>query len=100
MVSAVVVWEMAIKHALGKLPLPTEDIVGTVEEQGFTWLPVQPAHAQALLGLAPHHRDPFDRLLIAQAGCEAMQLVTYDRVFSAYLPRTWLVRPSRRPVSP
>lgn len=91
-VSAVAVWEVAIKAGLGKLPLPTHDVVGSIEAQGFAWLPVLPRHAQAVLGLEAHHRDPFDRLLIAQAGVAGMQVVTYDTIFSAYLPDTWVVR--------
>lgn len=91
-VSAVSVWEMAIKHGLGKLPLPSRQIVADVGAQGFGWLSITPGHAQAVLDLAAHHKDPFDRLLIAQARCEGMQIVTYDRLFRDYLPDTILVR--------
>lgn len=91
-VSAVAVWEMSIKHALGKMTLPSRRIVEDVEAQGFGWLNITPSHVQALLDLPAHHKDPFDRLLIAQAQCEGMQILTYDRLFRDYLPETRLVR--------
>ncbi|HSO81321.1 type II toxin-antitoxin system VapC family toxin [Thiocapsa sp.] len=91
-VSAVAVWEMSIKHALGKMTLPSRRIVEDVGAQGFGWLNITPGHAQAVLDLPAHHKDPFDRLLIAQAQCEAMQILTYDRLFRDYLPETRLVR--------
>ena len=90
-VSPITVWEMAIKHGIGKLPLPTTDVAGSIAAQGFVWLPVQPSHAQALFTLPALHRDPFDRLLIAQAQAENMRLVTYDSVFAHYLPDTLIV---------
>jgi len=90
-VSAVSVWEMAIKHGLGKMPLPSRNIVQDIKAQGFAWLNITPYHAQAVLELAHHHKDPFDRLLIAQAQCEAMRIVTYDSLFTEYLADTILV---------
>ncbi|RKT43274.1 type II toxin-antitoxin system VapC family toxin [Thiocapsa rosea] len=91
-VSAVAVWEMSIKHALGKMTLPSRKTVEDVGAQGFGWLNITPSHAQAVLDLPAHHKDPFDRLLIAQAQCEGMQILTYDRLFRDYLPETRLVR--------
>ncbi|MBK1643556.1 PIN domain nuclease [Thiocapsa imhoffii] len=91
-VSAVAVWEMSIKHALGKMTLPSRRIVEDVGAQGFGWLNITPSHAQTVLDLPAHHKDPFDRLLIAQARCEGMQILTYDRLFHDYLPGTHLVR--------
>lgn len=93
-VSAVSVWEMSIKHALGKMPLPSRRIVDDIGAQGFGWLNITPLHTQAVLDLPSHHRDPFDRLLIAQAQCEGMRILTYDRLFQDYLPETRLVRSS------
>ena len=90
-VSAVSVWEMAIKHGLGKMPLPSRNIVQDIKAQGFAWLNITPYHAQAVLELAHHHKDPFDRLLIAQAQCEAMRIVTYDSLFTEYLADTILI---------
>ena len=87
-VSPITVWEMAIKHRIGKLILPTMAVESAITEQGFAWLAVQPSHAQALFALPPLHRDPFDLLLIAQAKAEGIQIVTYDAIFAAYLPDT------------
>jgi PIN domain nuclease of toxin-antitoxin system len=90
-VSPITVWEMAIKHGIGKLPLPTTDVAGAIADQGFVWMPVQSSHAQALFALPALHRDPFDRLLVAQAQTESMRVVTYDSVFVRYLPDTLIV---------
>jgi len=76
-VSAAVVWEIAIKKALGKLEAP-DDIESAMERSRFVPLPVTIQHALAVLGLPDHHRDPFDRLLIAQAGREGFKLVSRD----------------------
>ena len=83
---------MAIKNALGKLPLPSHAIAETITAQGFQWLPISPYHAQTILSLGDHHKDPFDRLLIAQASYESMSLVTYDGIFAAYLANVILLR--------
>ncbi len=85
LVSAVAVWEMAIKAGLGKLDLPSAQVAEDIAAQGFQWLPVTPFHAQAVLSLGAYHKDPFDRLLIAQARCEGLQILTYDQVFRHYL---------------
>ncbi|MGI9047275.1 MAG: type II toxin-antitoxin system VapC family toxin [Burkholderiales bacterium] len=66
-VSPVSLWEMAIKHRIGKLALPSEEVESVIRQQGFAWLAVQPSHAQAVFALPPLHRDPFGLLLIAQA---------------------------------
>lgn len=87
-VSPITVWEMAIKHSIGKLPLPTTEVAGAITAQGFAWIAVQPSHAQTLFRLPSLHRDPFDRLLIAQATAENMRVVTYDTIFADYLPDT------------
>ncbi|MDP3332514.1 MAG: type II toxin-antitoxin system VapC family toxin [Methylococcaceae bacterium] len=71
---------MAIKNSLGKMPLPSKHIAEDIEAQGFQWLAISPYHAHTVLVLGDYHKDPFDRLLIAQAKYEAIQLVTYDRV--------------------
>jgi PIN domain nuclease of toxin-antitoxin system len=91
LVSAVSVWEMAIKAGLGKLALPDANIVGAIEAQGFSWLNISPVHAQSVLTLPHFHNDPFDRLLIAQAQVEGLTVATYDRQFLEYLPGTVLV---------
>ena len=77
-VSAISLWEVAIKLALGKLklPVPYADIFPRqLELNGFVLLPITPDHCVALLGLPFHHRDPFDRMLLAQAKTEDMTLV-------------------------
>jgi PIN domain nuclease of toxin-antitoxin system len=88
-ISAASAWEVAIKTALGKMQLqiPFED---AVEINSFQKLPVEFRHAAATAALPPHHGDPFDRLLIAQALTEGLTLVTHDRVFARYgIPVIW-----------
>jgi PIN domain nuclease of toxin-antitoxin system len=85
--SAVTSWEVAIKSGAGKLNLP--EAPGTyvprrMADQGLRPLPVSHQHALAVFGLPDHHRDPFDRLLIAQANLEDMILITADRMFEKY----------------
>jgi PIN domain nuclease of toxin-antitoxin system len=82
-VSAASVWEIAIKRALGKLDAP-DDLPDTIVAEGFTLLPVTAAHAWRVRELPPHHRDPFDRLLVAQALTEAIPVVTGDARFASY----------------
>jgi PIN domain nuclease of toxin-antitoxin system len=78
-VSAVCVWEVAIKVSVGRLALPaTVDLVDAIGRSGFRELPVTARHAAATVELEPIHRDPFDRLLLAQAGVEELTLVSVD----------------------
>ena len=86
LISAATVWEMAIKASLGRLQLPYEVDAYVTEKigQGYRMLPVSWAHAAKVEGLSWHHRDPFDRLLAAQALIERCALVTGDRVFRKY----------------
>ena len=67
------------------MPLPSAHIAEDIEAQGFQWLTITPYNAQSVLELGDHHKDPFDRLLIAQAKYEALCIVTYDAVFQNYL---------------
>ena len=86
-VSAASLWEVAIKSALGKLTLPAtyaEIFPRQLETNGFGLLPITPAHCATLLTLPFHHRDPFDRLLLAQAKTEGLTLVTDDGQFGPY----------------
>jgi PIN domain nuclease of toxin-antitoxin system len=76
-VSAAVVWEIAIKKSLGKLDAP-DDLEGALVANRFLPLPVTIPHALAVLTLPDYHRDPFDRLLIAQARHEGFKLVSRD----------------------
>ena len=87
LLSAASVWEMQIKQQLGKLKLklPLREIVQTQQESnGIAVLPVQLAHVLLLEQLPLHHRDPFDRLLIAQANAEQAALLSCDSVFGKY----------------
>jgi PIN domain nuclease of toxin-antitoxin system len=77
-ISAVTIWEMAIKSGFGKLAFPLEDLEAITEEAGFSELSVTCAHALEVRHLPPLHRDPFDRLLVAQARRERLTLVTRD----------------------
>ena len=85
-VSAVTGWEIAIKASLGRLE-STRSTVAAVTESGFEELPVRLSHAEAVGELPPHHRDPFDRMLVAQAKTEGLTLVTRDRALSHYRVR-------------
>jgi len=82
-VSAATTWELALKASLGKLRMP-QGFVETVEAEGFLHLPIQPVHAMAVKELPWHHRDPFDRLLVAQAKIEKLRLLTADHRLASY----------------
>jgi PIN domain nuclease of toxin-antitoxin system len=82
-VSAASAWEVAIKTALGRLR-PTRTVEEAVSDSGFLELPVTFRHAERVTGLPPHHRDPFDRMLVAQAAVEKLTLVTRDPIFARY----------------
>jgi PIN domain nuclease of toxin-antitoxin system len=82
-VSAATVWEVAIKQAIGKLRAPV-DLAERVSESGFRELPILARHAAVAGRLPPIHRDPFDRMLIAQAQSEDLMLVTRDANIRQY----------------
>jgi PIN domain nuclease of toxin-antitoxin system len=86
-------WEMAIKLSLRRLQLQVEFEVlfpGVMKANGFEFLPTAVEHYRALISLPFHHRDTFDRLLIAQARVEGLTLVSCDPHFSAYgVPVLW-----------
>ena len=83
LVSAASVWELGIKQAKGKLRLP-EGLATAVESLGFNGLPVTLEDAEVAAALPAHHRDPFDRMLVAQARRLDAVVVTRDRAFGAY----------------
>ena len=86
LVSAASLWEIAIKHAAGKLsaaPL-LERAPELLEQMGFTELPVAISHAVRAGSLPPHHKDPFDRMLVAQAQAEGLAIVSNDSIFDRY----------------
>ncbi len=82
-VSAVSGWEVSIKASLGRLRTK-RSVVDVVRESGFEELPVRLGHTEALAELPLHHRDPFDRMLVAQARHEGLTLVTRDAALGAY----------------
>lgn len=81
--SAASVWELDLKIAKNKLSLPP-DYSARLLEDGFDELPIAIVHARAATTLPPIHGDPFDRMLIAQAQCEGLMLVTNDRMIVQY----------------
>jgi PIN domain nuclease of toxin-antitoxin system len=83
LVSAAVVWEIRIQQALGKLKVP-RNFRSTLEDQPFEMLDITVEHAHTAGGLPPHHRDPFDRMLAAQAKLEGLTIVTRDLRFKKY----------------
>jgi len=83
-VSAVSGWEISIKQSLGKLDVDKATLLTEVEHNGFTLLPVSFQHGLVAGDLPSHHRDPFDRMLIAQAQCEGLHLISVDHCFAVY----------------
>ena len=82
-VSAASLWEISIKRSLGKLRVEGE-LHEAVVSGGFEPLPISLEHADAAGQLPPHHRDPFDRMLVAQAQSEGLTVVTRDLAFADY----------------
>jgi len=88
-VSAVVVWEVAIKRALGKIEVPMSFVADVIDSDAQK-LPISLEHAAGVVQLPHHHRDPFDRLLISQARLEGATLVSADEALRAYdVPLLW-----------
>lgn len=86
-ISVASLWEIAIKSSIGKLSLsaPFDQLIPQqLSSNGFELLPIEIAHLAAVATLPFHHRDPFDRLLIAQAVTEKMPVVSSDSAFDAY----------------
>ncbi len=89
-VSAVGTWEIAIKSALGKIDADVAAMADGARDADFEELPVTIAHTVHLRTLPSHHRDPFDRLLVAQALVEHLTIVTHDPVIARYsVPVFW-----------
>lgn len=87
LLSAASAWEMAIKVGIGKLVLPeplTKYVPSRMQSSGVTGLAVSHAHAAAVADLPRHHRDPFDRMLVAQALSEGVPILSSDLQFDAY----------------
>lgn len=85
-ISAATIWEITIKHGLqrGDMPVSGQDALGYFRESGYRLLAIEPEHAAAIAELPPHHHDPFDRMLVAQALTEPMRLVTHDAMVARY----------------
>ncbi|HEX3131586.1 MAG TPA: type II toxin-antitoxin system VapC family toxin [Thermoanaerobaculia bacterium] len=82
-VSVASAWETAIKASIGRLEIP-ESLESGVLDSGFEKLLISFSHAERVASLPLHHRDPFDRMLVAQAQAEGLTLVTHDRVLAPY----------------
>ncbi|KVW81354.1 type II toxin-antitoxin system VapC family toxin [Burkholderia ubonensis] len=83
-VSAATIWEASIKSGLGKLDVDVTELVAEISAAGFVELPVRVAHAAMVRDLPDIHRDPIDRLLVAQAMTEPLRLVTADGHLAKY----------------
>ena len=90
-VSAATFWEMAVKIGLGKLDVNLDEIREYCLESGFVELPTTSEHAIAVKDLEPHHKDPFDRLIVATAINEPMKLLTADPQVAQYTSLAILV---------
>lgn len=87
--SAASIWEIAIKRVAGKLELPQE-FVSTLGERGFSELSISARHGEIAAALPLHHRDPFDRMIVAQAQSEHLTVITNDARIAAYdVPVLW-----------
>lgn len=83
-VSSASLWEAFIKISLGRLDVIPEDLVTGIRESGFVELPITSAHTFSILQLGNYHKDPFDRMLVAQAICEPLHLLTSDSILAQY----------------
>ena len=83
-VSAASAWEVEIKRGLGKIVI-ADDWKGVIDRNGFVWLDVKPRHTDLLRNLPDIHKDPFDRMLVAQAKDESLFLISHDSKVNDYL---------------
>lgn len=90
-VSSASTWEISIKRSLGKLQAP-DDMSRVIEEEGFTPLSITPYHGDQAGQLPNLHRDPFDRMLIAQAQAEGLVLITHDELVAQYPVRVLMAK--------
>jgi PIN domain nuclease of toxin-antitoxin system len=90
LVSAATVWEIEIKRRLGRLDMGDTDLIEQLTAEGFVELPISARHARQAAHLPPHHDDPFDRMILAQALLEGLACVSKDSALSAYgVPIVW-----------
>jgi PIN domain nuclease of toxin-antitoxin system len=85
-VSSVSIWEASIKIGLGKLDADVNELIEAIDACGFNELPIYASHAAGVRDLPDYHRDPFDRLLVAQAKYEPLKLMTHDGHLEKYDP--------------
>lgn len=85
-VSAASIWEISIKSAIGKLAANPSEVLAGIEPAGFSLLPITGEHAAKVAELPMLHKDPFDRMLVAQASLEPMMLLTNDGLLRGYGP--------------
>jgi PIN domain nuclease of toxin-antitoxin system len=83
-ISSASIWELSIKTSIGKVEADLDQIVAEIAGSGFEELPISVRHAARVAQLPPLHRDPFDRILVAQALCEPLRLLTADRILGNY----------------
>jgi len=83
-VSSASIWEMAIKESIGKLEIDLDATMSELAGMGVSELPISWQHSKKVQELPHHHRDPFDRLLISQAICEPLILLTHDKILTKY----------------
>ena len=84
LVSAASLWEISIKVALGRLEVELDDLEQNITANGFRSLPINYRHALTAGRLPAIHRDPFDRMLIAQASVEELRVISHDKIFESY----------------
>jgi PIN domain nuclease of toxin-antitoxin system len=89
-ISAATVWEIAIKHSLGRrdMPVSSQDALRYFRESGYWFLSLEPEHAVAVEDLPAHHADPFDRILVAQAQALGVPILTMDPDIARYAVET------------
>ncbi len=90
-VSAASYWEVAIKAGIGKLNVDVAQLRQAARDSGYAELPVLGAHTEHLARLPVIHKDPFDRMLVAQANAEPMRLLTSDRLLAQYGPNVEVI---------
>lgn len=83
-ISSASIWEAAIKIQIGKLDVDINKLVKAIDSEGFVELPITATHAAFVTKLPDYHRDPFDRMLIAQAICEPLHFLTVDENIKPY----------------
>ena len=83
-VSSASIWEATIKASIGKLSVDVDQLVAEISRSGFQELPITAAHAAMVVRLPDIHKDPFDRILIAQAMSEPLRFLTADAILNSY----------------